>query len=274
MFSPDALSKLQEAAVAHEAHAVLEGAGLEKCAVALPKEFQLVDLEKYQADRRRMRGAFTTTSIKDFMQFSDAEALSEGSSCFVDATKMTAKTILNLGNHEAAGHADFTAELRLEQTPEYKALLQITAAAAGQKAVAEWMEDWREGLSVTTPAGEPGDVKTAISAIRKIDIKVASKSGHSTQNLSTERSLLESVAAESEHGLPAEINFKCRPYKELAEREFKLRLAVLTGGDAPKISLHIRKRAFVEQEMAEEFSALLGEGLKGVAVYVGSYDPK
>ena len=50
--------------------------------------------------------------------------------------------------------------------------------------------------------------------------------------------------------IPATILFTCNPYHGLDDREFVVRVSILTGGDKPKISLRIVKLEANEEDMA------------------------
>ena len=93
------------------------------------------------------------------------------------------------------------------------------------------------------------------------------------QQLSATRSAFESVSATSTEPLPTTIYFSCVPYHGLSERQFVLRLGVLTGAKEPAIVLRIVNKEQHEEEMAAELSELVANNLKdsGVPVMVGRY---
>ncbi|WP_250845083.1 DUF2303 family protein, partial [Escherichia coli] len=65
-------------------------------AVALPENFRIHDLEKFNLNRFRFRGALSTASIDDFTRYSK-DLADEGTRCFIDADNMRAVSVLNLG---------------------------------------------------------------------------------------------------------------------------------------------------------------------------------
>ena len=108
-------------------------------------------------------------------------------------------------------------------------------------------------------------------AIRNLTVEAASKAEHKEESLSASRSTFESVKASSEHKLPGTIIFKCKPYPDLAERTFSLRMSVLTNDSKPRFQLRITAL----EQMATEFSVLIREAAEGqLPVLIGSYSKK
>ncbi|MCU3671316.1 YfdQ family protein, partial [Enterobacter hormaechei subsp. steigerwaltii] len=64
----------------------------------LPDGTNVESLERFSLERFRFRGAMGTTSIEDFVRYSKGYASStEKARCFIDADKMTARSIFNIG---------------------------------------------------------------------------------------------------------------------------------------------------------------------------------
>lgn len=242
-------------------------------AVALPNDFALHDLEKYQASRSRLRGAMTTSVLADFAQYVK-ENKEPGARVFVNQTDMNAHAVLNIGTTELPGHADNTATFKLQATAAYRAMLAIaTGHGLTQKAVAEFLEDWflnvtcsREGVDMTTTR--------ALTGIRGITIEKMAKAASEEQQLSATRSAFESVKVEG-LDIPTHIQFRTEPYKGLAVRDFNLRLGVLTGDKVPSITLRIVKAEEHAEQMAAELANLVRGAIDtDVPVLIGSYSVK
>jgi len=226
---------------------------------ALPNDTKVLDLEQFKPLRNRFRGKFATTSVEDFVNYTEHKADS-GAECFVYPDDMTATAVLNLGNISAPGHADSLAKMNLKTTAAFDALNKIDGATRTQQQLAEWLEDWRDSVQGLTSDEQSLTANKVIAAIRRITIKAGSTSDHTEGQLSATRSSLEQVEASSNsEPLPSFILFKCTPYQGLAERTFILRMSLRADEEKPLLSLRIIRPEQHEEEMAEEFAGLLQE---------------
>lgn len=277
MFDKEAIEALQYGGGIQEASNAIAVAFEDKAVVALPGHFTEHDLEKFLPYRRRARGVMSTEAVDDFSEYFQGHAES-GATVFVDKDAMKAVGILNLGSpDQGPGHADNKAVLALKSVAAYDAFRKVAnGQAQSQATVAEWMEDWQdlitcfhdsEGTSAQMTAAK------AIAAVRNITIDAARKVESEDSQLSASRSTFESVKASSKHTLPTHIYFKTVPYVWLEERTFVLRLGILTSGDKTAIVLRPVKMEEHQQEMAEEFAAIVAKSLEttGYPVLIGSY---
>lgn len=272
MFSKDAIEALQmgQAITAANAAALPESFGAMNPAVIIPEDFKLHSLEAFAPLRRRARGAMTTISVQAFAAYTTAHA-EEGCAVFVDAANMQATAVLNLGEPDAPGHADNTATLKPVRTAAYVALVNHTASGIPQQKAAEFLEDWIDNVKCWGADEAPIKPRQAIAAIRRITIDAMRKVESEVQSLSASQSAFESVAASSKEPIPDRIYFTCKPYADLPERLFVLRLGILTGDKAPTIVLRIVKAEEHAEEMANELCELLGDHMKKIPTLIGSY---
>ncbi|MGJ5648557.1 YfdQ family protein [Morganella morganii] len=242
-------------------------------AVVLPGDFNVKSLEQLQEGRYRFRGAMDTTSITDFVKYSLQHGVEEGVSCFIDADVMSAKTIFNIGTIGEPGHADNTAVVSLKKTSPFASLLNINGDRLSQKALAEWLEDWRDNLMAFDAEGNVIDIKQAINAVRKITIEASRSADHEDRDFGASRSVMENVEAKSRDIMPAVFQFTCTPYDELSERAIKLRYSVLTGGDVPVLVLRIVQLEKLEEQIAQEFRDLLADKFEETEIqtYIGKF---
>lgn len=272
MFDKEAIEALAEgAAIQRAAEAVYSAIDEESGAVALPERFRIHDLESYATNRRRARGSMTTSAVSDFAKYVEKHA-EEGASVFVDQDTMTATAVLNLGTPNIPGHADNRAVCKAKITAAFEALKEVSSGRGlTQTTVAEFFEDWagcltffKEGEIVTPPK--------AIAAIRKLTIESLRKLESEEKSLSASKSTFENIQATSAEPIPTIIYFNCEPYFGLAERNFVLRLSVLTSGEKPAIGLRIVKMEEHAQEMAQDFAHLVTCSVSSeVPVLLGSY---
>lgn len=241
-------------------------------ATALHEDYKVHDLEYLLPCRRRARGTMSTAYVAPFAQYATAYA-DPGAAVFVDAEHMAATAVLDLGTKETPGHTDNRAKLQLTKTAPYAMLLTINGRAQSQQALAEFLEDWGSvaALNFFTPDGEITMGK-ALAAIRRITIENLRKVESEEQQLSANRTAFESVKASSQEPIPTTIYYTCKPFADLEERTFVLRLSILTGEKAPSLVLRIQNLEAHVEAMGAELAALVQEAISGaMPVLLGSY---
>ena len=241
--------------------------------IALPDNFRIHDLEQFGEGRRRYRGAFSTASLSDFVtHVIDNKGESQG---FIDAEKLSATVFFNLGDTELPGHGDWTATLQLKATAAYRALLGINGKYLSQRELIEWLEDWHN--NVTGFNGEDDTYITAsaaIEAIRKINIKSTKDSTHVEQERRASRSAMEEVEASAGPSLPQRVSFQCEPYLGLPQRNFALRLSVLTSHEDPMLVLRVAQLEEQQEAIAKDFKeALISEVGEAASMTIGTFKP-
>ena len=241
-------------------------------AAAIPDDFKVEDLEQFMPTRRRAAGLMTTPFINDFVAYV-GQHKQDGCTIFVDADQMQGKAVLDLGTPTAPGHCVNSASLAPKATAAFASLKSVIERQRNQKDTAEWLEDWVHLLKAQAE-GKEIDMRKAIQAVRSITIEGLNKIHHEEQSLSASRSAFESVKASSEETLPSHFLFKCKPYPDLKEREFVLRLSVLTN-EKPMLVLRPMSWETVIEEMATEFAANIREAVENtVPVLIGTYGKK
>ncbi len=266
----EAMRESQVATAVHTAvqDAIITGLGV----TALHQDMQVHDLEKYLPHRRRQRGAFSTPYVQPFCQYAQAHA-DRGATVFVDAGEMAATAVLDLGSIEAPGHADHSARLQLKRAAAFDALEQFAGRTHKQQAVAEFFEDWAPHVGLEFFHGDASiTLGQALAAVRRITIESARKVDSEQQQLSANRTAFESVQATSKDPLPTTIYVKTRPYADLAERLFVLRLAIHTGDSVPTLTLRIQNMEQHTEEMGRELAELVSQTIGGaMPVLLGKY---
>lgn len=237
----------------------------------IPREMRLADLEPFQGMRYRYRGTMNTASISGFAKYV-TDRCGDTTSCFVDAKRMSANAVFNLGTTELPGHADDTAVLTLDKTAPFVELLAVDGKKMPQKSVAEWLEDWRDNLEAIAQDGSDMDMKKAIATIRRVTISASRTQDHADSDFGASRSAMEEIEAKGKDGdLPRSFVFTCTPYEGLGNKAFYLRLSLITG-DNPMFVLRIIKLESSVEEMAQEFRTLIESEIgSDVKMYVGTF---
>lgn len=278
MFDKSAITKLQEEASISNANHELTDHKLENKVIALPSDYKIHNLEEFDKNRARFRGAFQTKSTSAFADYAIKNA-TEGATAFIDSEKMSSKLIVNLGNKNAPGHCDHYAKVTLEKTAPFIALLKIVDQRKTQKEIAEFIEDWRKYLTASSEEDIEGNatemsIIKALHAVRKITIEAKETTGSETRNFGASTSSMESVDIASADMPPAFFHFKTQPYSELKERTFDLRLSIITDR-VPALVLRIVRFEEHEEQMAEEFKQKIESDLENsepkICTYVGTF---
>nr|WP_288453406.1 YfdQ family protein [uncultured Pseudomonas sp.] len=239
----------------------------------LPEGARTVNLEPYQGQRNRFRGALSTHSIRDFSGYVTAHLDDEPlrPAGFINQNNMSACVIFNLGDTIMPGHADDTATLALKPTAAFKAVEAIVGQKLSQQALAEWLEDWARNIEAS--AGEEKlDIVAAINGIRRMTIKATSQRDSAVGDLSASRSAMDEIEAKSLEILPTSFHFTTVPYEGLAPALISLRLSIITGDNAPVLKLRWVGEEAQREEFAEEFKNVLSQEIGGlVPLTIGTF---
>ncbi len=230
---------------------------------------QVVSIEHLQEGRSRFRGSLKTSLLSEFVAYLKRHPVGAG---FIDADNMTATAFLNLGTKDNPGHADWQAHLDLKATAAYRAIRSIEGSPLSQKQMAEWIEDWSTHLSAMKD-GQTIGINVALAAIREISIEAKKNVTSTDRDFGASRSSMEEIEARAKGGLPTHLRFGCHPYPGFRHRDFNLRLSVITG-DSPALKLRIVGKEQVEEDIAQEFKALLLEEIgESAELTIGTFRP-
>lgn len=229
--------------------------------VVLPVGYELTNLESAMPFRQHYRCNFSTDSVVDYISYVELFDV-EGSKCFIDSEHMSAKTIFDMGDVATPGHQKHSAKLTLTKTAAYRSMLQINGAKMNQKQLSDWLEDWKDSITAVGIDGEPLTAMAAAAAVRKITIEASRKMENEVGDFNAHMSAMEKIEATSAMIMPAIVNFKCKPYSDLIEREFVLRVSILTGDDKPVLVMRVLQLEAVQEEITEEFKALIVDSLE------------
>jgi len=294
MISESGIDKLVELTSPAEINKML-GAMTGQRALAIPTTVKVHDFERYFPKLLRMKQQFQTQDLESFAVYSidmagqyarasettDAAGLDEGLAAqltplFVDESAMSARVVFDFASVEDPLHCDNTATLTLRKTAEYRQFLEANDNPMRQKNFAEWLEDWRAYLVVYDQDGGTLPMATAISAVRKYEVLEKNEVGSEEKSFSQRKSATSEVGAKNAEKLPGFVGFKCKPYKELNQREFMTRVSI-SDPQSPVFRLRAIQLETVAEDIASEFCRLIGDRINedGVncdrfAIYKGS----
>jgi uncharacterized protein YfdQ (DUF2303 family) len=270
MITKDAIELLQEPRaiqLAHSSvsHALCSEADDTRGVMALPKDFQVHDLENYLVTRRRQRGTVQTPVAASFAAYVSDHS-EQGATVFIDPTQMSATAVLNLGTPIAPGHADNTATFTPPQLSAYRAMREVAdGTTKSQQRVAEWMEDWQDVITCLDADGQQIATGKAVAAVRRITIEALRRQESEVAQLRATNSTFEDVQAKSTEPIPARLQLKCVPLHGLPQRTFALRLGIVTGDKQPGLVLRIVRLEDHLEGMAKDLEELVVRELLDVA---------
>ncbi len=237
----------------------------------------VVDLEKFQDKRRRMRGNYNTTSIKAIAQFVgssiDKNSLDiDNPTCFIGEDG-EAEVVLNFGNTEVPLHQDFTASISLKKTAVFNALSDIKDTRLRQRELAEFIEDFHPHITAYTASYDEIDLSTAINAIRDITIESSRKSQKTEEEYRDTSSAFTSVEAKFKDATPVFLKFNIPVFNEIDNKEFIFRISVITANDEIALSIRCAHWDQVLEEINLEFQNKLDNVLSplGVRTFIGNW---
>ena len=256
--TPEAIKHLEKTVLLNDVNEELSKITPKSNLLVVPNGFDVSNLESYMANRDSYRFAFATKSINDFGEYCK-EFDKEGAKCFVNSDNMNAKTIFDLGTEGAPLHQRHSAKLQLDKTAAFKALLKINGDHLNQKDAANFIEDWADNIKVVCKAGKAMTISQAAKQLREITIERMASVDSRVSDFGESMTAMERVEAKNQDVIPASMEFTCHPYHGLVNRAFTVRVAILTGGNKPEVSLRIIKLEAQEEDMAEEFKEILVE---------------
>lgn len=270
MMNKETINELQKNETLAALVASLSGIGTAAPVMVLPNGFSVEDLEGKMEFRTSYRAKYQTKSIEDFSEYSK-EFAQEGSKCFVDSDDMTAKVIFDLGTGDKPLHQRHSGGLKIDRTAAFRALIVACNGRLTQKDAADFVEDWSDNVTVYLKDGSVITPGAAANKLRSITIEQVKNVDSKVDDFSESMSQFEKIEAKNQEAIPASIKFKCTPYHGLGEREFDIRLGILTGEQKPQISLRVIKLEAHEEDMAVEFKEILQNKLNGteIKVFIG-----
>ena len=267
----EAIEQIQKSANIPAIIEQLKSANTQAETLVVPNDFKIVDLEPYMANRNNYRLQLNTVSIEDYIQYG-LQFQQENSTCFINASQMSAATIFDLGDVSAPLHQEHRATLSLEKTAPFRSVLTINGEKLSQKHASEFLEDWADFIQVFDQAGNTMTVSVAAQRLRNLTIEAAREVNSKVSDYGEQMSAMERIEAQGQDSLPHAIRFNCVPYSGLKERSLELRVGILTGSDKPAISIRIVRLEVVEEELVEEFKQILVNGFKEseINTYIGT----
>lgn len=242
-------------------------------ALVMASDQRIESIENLQEHRSRFRGTFATAYLNSFCAYVKTDPYDHGNG-FVKADEGKAVYIFNMGDIEEPGHCDNRAVLTLKPTPAFAALRQINGSPIDQKTLVEWVQDWRDFLSVwdESDESEQRSVAQAIAALREVKLTAKAESTHTDRDFGAKRTALEEIEASAAAKLPTGFIVNTAPYDGFPIDVFRLRLSV-QAGERPTFKLRWVQQSEAEERIGQEFVDLINDRLPDSTFYVGTFTP-
>lgn len=244
--------------------------------VTVPEGYRLEDTEKHQANRNRFRGRFNTQSSAAFAEY--VADRNTADKCFIDNTNqdfLTCQAIFNLGDEEVAGHADDMALLRLPITDEFRALSNL--GRTSQRNIVDFIQDYAHCLTFSDSDEDSEELSDmsfshALKAFRSVTVKSAGEMTSNVGDLSSTKSAMERIEADSSIRLPRFIHMETSLYEDLPKVKVTARVAVIADSDNLGFSLRIVGETKQLNDAADRFVEMVKALLPSdLPIYVGTF---
>lgn len=260
-------------------------AALPEGVMILHKDFKVEDMHEVTSPtRRRFNGVLETNDPKSYFDYVKSRASESGAELnrtFVNASnpadQLLAKTVLNFGSTDAAGHGDDLAVLKLQKDPLFLDLLTNTAQYQSITDFAETLENFL-GLNVLTGFKEDKadeiPLARAVAAIRNSKVERLQQSTLNTSGLKYEASDMEKVEIEGVDANLADLFVLNTPmYLNLSTQEITFRVDVkfIEGDKGIRAAFRLKPVGLLGHYIsaATDFQERIATQLENVAI--GTY---
>lgn len=254
-----AINAIRDLAYAHRTQEVLDNTQAKSFQVIVPKDYAVVDLEKFDDNPNRFRGTFKTHLISEFVSYVNEHG-NGATSVFVDAEKSTAMAIIDLSG-ATLGWGDHRANIELKKTPEYKALVELMLSGLTQDGFIDFVEDFAPNISFFSD-DTTVITSAAITAIRKLTVSTQSDTTSEAGDFKASLSKTDQIEVSSKAGMmPTGFYFTCVPYEGMEPVQFDCRLRAVTEGKAVALKYRVIGIDRVMNQIGLDFLARLNDGI-------------
>lgn len=265
------IEKIASLALAAQGHMPIKFDNDASVAV-IPNGFSICSTEHYNQNRDRFRGRFSTLSIAAFVAYVSDRKI-EGIKSFINTSNgLNAETVFNIGDELTPGHADDLACLSLEKQPEFLALERVKGKRFSQQDLIDWFDDWADFVTAHNDEGEV-EFEKAVRALRKVSIGRSRDVDSNVRDMGVKLSVTEAAEAKGvDEDLPTHFILSTESYKGLPVEDLKISLRISISDDVPTFILRFIGEDAHTQRRADQFIAILEEGLSGLGeFYQGAF---
>ncbi|WP_181049834.1 DUF2303 family protein [Methylobacter tundripaludum] len=245
-------------------------------AIVIPKDYSVENLERLLPNPDQFRGTFRTAVLSEFVGYIDGNATSD-TGVFIDQNKMTAAAIIDMGSHEAPNWGKHKANVALDRTPAYAALIRLHDERMNQQSFIDFAEDWQDNVSFYYGSSDQNiaDFKSTIRTLRKLKTSATNTSETEVGNFAANRSAMESieVTAGAEQP-PAGFLFKTIPHDGFEKVVFDCQLRAMPDTKEVFLKYRIVQLAQHQEKIAEQFRDKIQSSITvdGISIYIGNME--
>jgi len=272
-----AIADLSAAKLAQEEINIYSGIS----AVVIPDGYKLDGLERLKPEPDHFRGTFHTPVLSQFTGYIDQNGTAN-TGVFIDQATMTAKAILDMGDHDQPQWGKHRASVTLDRTPAYAELMRFNDKFMDQQAFIDFAEDWQDNIQfygdgmvdgqavINTPA-----FAQVIKTLRKLKTSATASSENEVGNFNAARSALESIeiTAGGEQP-PTGFQFETIPHDGFYAVQFDCQLRAITAEKTVRLKFRIVQLAQHQEQIAAQFRDRIVSGIKvdELNIFIGTMD--
>lgn len=156
----------------------------------------------------------------------------------------------------------------MKMTTPFAALCDVAGVRFTQVELYNWLQDWRHCVTIfeDDERTEVLPFNVALQRVRSINIESKEAAEYARADFGESRSRSASIEARAQGNqkLPAYIIFRCAPYPGLQERDFVLQVGLAIQNDKPMLKLRRMASDAAQEEIQNEFAALLQKEFQNV----------
>lgn len=262
-----AIEAIQETALAAAVNSGLTEAGL----ILTPNNYTLKNLEKFKSEPDHFRARFETDLISDFIEYVCAHA-DEHTSIFINPRKPSAKAIIDMGNPDAPKWGKHSAELNLNKTPAFQALIDKNDKAIPQQTFIDFLNDWGTNIVLLDENSAETPLSTGITQLRSLKINASASNEQKTDNFAASRSALESIEVQAAgQRPPARMVFSTEPHDGFRIIDCICEIRALVSNKDVQLKFRIVGLEQIENAIAHELIESLHTGINSTdaSIYIG-----
>jgi uncharacterized protein YfdQ (DUF2303 family) len=243
-------------------------------AAIVAKDSSVASLEHLLESPIHHKAKFTTSVFDDFVGYCkvNSDEISY-STIYIDQKAMCARAIFDHGHAANPQWGHHNANLILDKTPEFAALLENNNKDLSQQEFVDFLRDWQKHIDLAEGGIDTIPFLDAINRIRKLTVTSLSKSESEVGNFSANKSALESVEVSAGSTTPPGVLLWIgTPYEGFGKRNFNAEIRAKTDGSNIKLRYRITQLESGINDIANEFRDRIKQALAedSINIYLGT----
>jgi uncharacterized protein YfdQ (DUF2303 family) len=243
-------------------------------AAIISQNSKVESLEHLLENPLHHKAKFITSVFDDFVGYCKENCnADQHSTIYIDQKAMCARAIFDHGYADDPQWGHHNANLILDKTPEFAALLENNNKDLSQQDFVDILIDWQKFVKLGDEENADLAFKDAINRIRKLTVTSLSKAESEVGNFSANKSALESVEVSAGSTKPpAALLWTVTPYEGFTSRTFAAEIRAVVKGDSIKLRYRITQLESGINDIANEFRDRIKQALAedSINIYLGT----